>query len=125
MPNIAGTLNQAINPQTFSPQLNVTIGGVYNVTLAPGIVAPAVVGTLVLANSGLGLRVNDFVRVSFQGAQTAGIVLADSYVTANDTLNVQFANISAGNAQPVSGVYDVLVLRPDTSIGQVNPAIQP
>ena len=125
MPNIAGTLNQAINPQTFSPQLNVTIGGVYNVTLAPGQVAPAVVGTLTLANSGLGLRVNDFVRVSFQGAQTAGIVLADSYVTANDTLNVQFANISAGNAQPVSGVYDVLVLRPDTSIGQVNPAIQP
>lgn len=125
MANIPGTLNQAVNPQTFAPNLNITNGGVYNLTLNPGSVVANGTGTLPRPATGLGLQVNDFVRVSFQGTQTAGIFIADAWVSAPDTLQVTFGNVSGAAATPVNGVYDVLVLRPSSNISQVSPAIQP
>lgn len=121
---IPGTLGTSVSPQTFAPMLNVTIGGVYNLTLSPAAVAANTTGTLVVPNTGLGLQTNDFIRVSLQSTQTTGMFIADAWVSGADQLSVTFGNLTAASATPFNGVYDVLVLRPDTSLSQVNPAIQ-
>lgn len=121
----AGTLGVAASPNTQAFSANLVIGGVFNLSLAPAAIQPNTVGTLAVPNSGLGLMVNDFVVVSYQGVQTAGIVNVAAWVSASDTLNVSWGNFTATAATPVNGVYDVLVMRPASNSAQLNPAIQP
>lgn len=115
----------AVTPQTFAPMMNVSIGGVFPLTLTPAAVAANTTGTLTVGSTGLGLQINDFIRVSLQGDQTAGIFVADAWVSSYDTLKVTYGNVGTTSATPVNGVYDIFVMRPDTSISQTNPAIQP
>lgn len=115
----------AVTPQTFAPMMNVTIGGVYNLNLTPAAVAANSTGTLTAGSTGLGLQINDFIRVSLQGTQTTGIFIADAWVSAPDTLSVTYGNVTGTSQTPVNGIYDILVMRPDATLSQQNPAIQP
>jgi hypothetical protein len=54
------------------------------------------------------------------GTQTAGIIYAEAEVTAANTLQIQFANVSGSSATPVSGNYVLAVIRPE---GQLPTAV--
>lgn len=60
-----------------------------------------------------GLQVNDMVQVASQVAQTAGISVSNSRVSAANTLTIAFANITGGSLTPVSGSYSIEVNRPE------------
>jgi hypothetical protein len=56
-----------------------------------------------------GLQTTHYVFVNFQGAQTAGVGIANAYVSATDTLTIVFSNSTAGTPTPAAGVYGILV----------------
>ena len=60
-----------------------------------------------------GLLTSDYVLVQgVVGSQTAGVIVAESDVTAANTLTIQYANITSNaSAVPASGVYVVQVTR--------------
>lgn len=61
-----------------------------------------------------GLLTTDIVNVSYNGgAQTAGISIANDYVSAANMLTIQFINSSGSSATPAAGNYLVEVLRTD------------
>jgi hypothetical protein len=57
-----------------------------------------------------GLLPGDWVSVTPPGL-TAGVVLANSRVSAANTLQLQFANATAGALSPPSGTYVILIAR--------------
>lgn len=61
-----------------------------------------------------GLVSTDVVFVTYEGAQTAGVGIANADVSATDTLRIVFSNSTSGTPTPAAGVYDVLVLRPES-----------
>ncbi len=61
-----------------------------------------------------GLQVGDFVDVYAAAAQTAGIGIVNNRVSAANTLQIGFANTTAGPLTPVSGIYYVLISRPES-----------
>jgi hypothetical protein len=63
-----------------------------------------------------GLLTTDFLTVSFNGAQTTGIIIANDYVSAANTLTIQFGNLTASSATPASGQYLIEVIRADGPI---------
>ena len=52
-----------------------------------------------------GLAVNDSVSASSQGAQTTGVSIVNTWVSAANVLSIQFANASTGSATPFVGTY--------------------
>ncbi len=56
-----------------------------------------------------GVNVGDSVRVSYPSAQTAGIVITAAWVSAANTIMVEFSNTTASPATPASGNYFVSV----------------
>jgi len=60
-----------------------------------------------------GLQTTDIAIVKFSGSQTAGVGIADSRVSALNTLNIIFSNSTAGTPTPAAGVYYVVVMRPN------------
>lgn len=60
-----------------------------------------------------GLKVGDAVCVTLPAAQTAGVSVANAYVSAADTLVVQFANATGSSATAVAGTYTIKVDRPE------------
>ena len=60
-----------------------------------------------------GLATTDIVRVHYNGAQTAGVFVASSRVSATDTLALTFANVTAGALTPATGVYTVQIDSPE------------
>lgn len=76
---------------------------------------PAAVATITSAEQTftvVGLIPGDFVYVAMPSL-VAGIGIVNARVSAKDTLAISFVNPTAGSVTPVSGIYDVLVLRPD------------
>ena len=63
-----------------------------------------------------GLQVNDFVSAYFYGAQTAGIGVSNTRVSAPNTLQVGFSNSTAGALTPAAGVYYMCICRPELPI---------
>lgn len=61
-----------------------------------------------------GLQVGDFVDVYAAVAQTAGIGIVNNRVSAANTLQIGFANATAGALTPVAGVYYVMISRPES-----------
>jgi hypothetical protein len=70
----------------------------------------------------LGLQMNDFCDVYFQGAQTAGIGIANARVSAANTLTIMFSNNTAGALVPATGLYVINVTRPENFPLPVNAA---
>jgi hypothetical protein len=66
-----------------------------------------------------GLLVNDFVSIYSYGLQTAGIGIANSRVSAADTLQVGFSNSTAGPLTPVAGIYYMCICRPELPVSQL------
>lgn len=60
-----------------------------------------------------GLQVNDYVQLSSQVAQTAGIGINNSRVSAANTLAVSFTNNTGGSLTPAAGAYNIEVNRPE------------
>jgi hypothetical protein len=61
-----------------------------------------------------GLQVLDFIEVNFTGAQTAGVGIANTRVSAANTLEIVFSNSTAGTPTPAAGVYLVRVSRAES-----------
>ncbi len=72
-------------------------------------ITPTSVGTLASSTQTFtvpGLATNMYVQTSGpQGAQTAGILIVNSWVSAANTLSIQFYNPTAGSLTPVAGTY--------------------
>lgn len=59
-----------------------------------------------------GLLTSDIVNCwGFNGNQIAGIVVAESDVTAANTLTIQFGNLTGSGVVPSPGVYTIEVIR--------------
>ena len=62
----------------------------------------------------IGLLLGDIVEVSMNVAPTAGVVIGNARVSANNTMLIQFALSGTVSLQPPSGVYNVIVSRPES-----------
>jgi len=60
-----------------------------------------------------GLMVGDAIQVTLPAAQTSGVAVANAYVSAADTLIVQFINATGSSASAAAGTYTVVVNRPE------------
>lgn len=61
-----------------------------------------------------GLQTNDMVDVYASSAQTAGIGIVNSRVSAANTLQIGFANTTAGSLTPVAGIYLICITRAES-----------
>ena len=61
-----------------------------------------------------GLQVGDSVRVSLPGAQTAGVSVGNAYVSAANTLVIQFVNATGSSAEAAAGTYTMVVDRAES-----------
>lgn len=72
-------------------------------------ITPTSVGTLASSTQTFtvpGLTTNMYVQTGGpQAAQTAGIIVVNSWVSAANTLSIQFYNPTAGSLTPVAGTY--------------------
>jgi len=101
------------------PSTTILRGNVNAYFLAnPSLTPSAVTGTSASQSFTVpGLLTTDITNVSFNGgAQTAGIAIANDYVSAANTLTIQFVNTSGSSATPASGSYLIEVLRSDGPI---------
>ena len=57
------------------------------------------------------LTTDTVIVVGYIGTQTAGIAYAEAEVTAANTLQIQFINVSGSSATPASGSYVLNVIR--------------
>ena len=67
-----------------------------------------------------GLLTNDMVDIVSNSAQTAGIGIANTRITANDTLEITFMNSTGSGATPVAGIYTIRIHRPENATLPVN-----
>ena len=67
-----------------------------------------------------GLQLNDSVSVSTQGAQTTGVSIVNAWVSAANTLSVQFNNATTASAAPFVGVHVLACDRLEGTILPVN-----
>ena len=61
-----------------------------------------------------GLQVGDAVSVTLPGAQTAGVGIGNAYVSAANTLVIQFTNATGSSADAAAGTYTVVVDRAES-----------
>ncbi len=86
---------------------NVLHRSVLSVYFAPTSVTAGSASTQTLTVNGI--NVGDSVRVAYYGAQTAGIVTTAAYVSAPNTVSVEFFNTSGSPVSPAAGTYYVSV----------------
>lgn len=101
-------------PGTTITRGNILASFIMGPTLAPVLVAQATSAEQDFTIPGL--QVGDYVNVTCNVAQTAGISIANARVKAANTLTVSFANSTAGGLTPVTGVYLVAVDRAETTL---------
>ena len=59
-----------------------------------------------------GLQTTDIIQViGLNGAQTAGIIVAEADCLTANVLSIQFGNVTALSATPAAGVYTIQVVR--------------
>lgn len=58
-----------------------------------------------------GLNYNDCISISSQGSQTTGVNIQNAWVSAANTLSIQFQNNSSSSATPFVGTYILSVDR--------------
>lgn len=107
-------------PGTMIPRGNIGATFVIGPSLTP--VAVATITAVEQSFTVPGLQVGDYVNVSCNVAQTAGVGIANARVSAANTLTIQFVNPTAGSVTPAAGQYLVAVDRPETTTFAVNAA---
>lgn len=92
---------------------NVSLVMVLNVTLSPASVANAASAEQTFTVPGI--HIGDYLEVNNSGANQSGLLIANARATANGTMGLTFANLTAATITPTaSTVYTVLVARCDT-----------
>lgn len=103
--------NASSLPDTVQlPTGNIWKLGRFALTLTPTIVATITAPVQTFAATGIGLLTTDTVIVT-PPSSVAGVMQGAAYVSAADTLAIQFANPTAGGVTPPSGTYYVTVFR--------------
>lgn len=94
----------------------------YDWIIAPTLTPVSVAGSTAAEQSFTiqGLQVGDVCDITCQAAQTAGIGIGNVRVATANTLTVEFTNSTAGALTPVSGVYNVIIQRPETGTIQTS-----
>ena len=96
------------------PSTTITRGNALQTFYVGPSLTPAAVATATTAAQTFtvpGLLSTDYVMVSCQAAQTAGVFIADARCSADNTLSIQFGNVTAGSLTPTAGIYIVDVIR--------------
>ena len=97
------------------PSTTISRGNVLSQTYIGPSLTPVAVASYTTATQTFniaGLQTTDIVQyVGLQGAQTAGIVIAESDCLTAGVLSIQFANCTTGSATPASGLYAVQITR--------------
>ena len=99
---------------TSPANTTVCMGNVYNQFVLGVSITPAEVATITCAEQTFtvkGLKTSDVVYVTNGVAQTAGVGICGSRVSAANTLSVNFVNPTAAGVTPAAGVYYVTVMR--------------
>jgi spore coat protein U-like protein len=96
------------------PRGNVVVSYLMGPTLTPVSVAANI--TAEQNFTVRGLQVGDYVNVTANVAQTAGIGIVNARVSAADTLTVGFSNSTAGGLTPAAGVYLIDLSRADGAL---------
>jgi hypothetical protein len=98
-------------------EMNITWGNVINTFVLKTTLTPVSVGAGLSTQQTFtvnGLQIGDQVSdVSLQGAWTIAVTIANSWVSAANTLAVSFTNATAGALTPPSGTYYIEINRPD------------
>ena len=90
----------------------------YDFVIGPSLTPSAVAATTSAEQSFTvaGLQTNDMVDISnFNGAQTAGVVIANARVSAANTLGITFGNVGTTSVTPASGQYLINIVRLEVS----------
>ena len=101
------------------PSTTILRGNILNYFLIQPTLTPAAVAANTTAAQSFtvpGLLTTDVLTVSPIGAQTTGIIIANDYVSAANTLTIQFGNLTASSATPAAGSYLIEVIRADGPI---------
>jgi hypothetical protein len=108
----------------MSLQTTVLRGNIYASFLVYPSLTPAAVATTQATQTFniSGLVVNDSVNVSFNGAQTTGVAIANAWVSSNGVLSVQFTNSTGSSATPAAGTYILACDRLEGTTLPVNAA---
>jgi hypothetical protein len=104
--------NSASLPDTVQmPTGNIWKCGIFGVNITPAAIAnTAASGAQTFAATGIGLLPTDVVIVT-PPSVVAGVQQGSAFVSAGDTLSIQFINSTAGSLTPPAGIYKVTVLR--------------
>lgn len=103
--------NSVLLPDTVQmPTGNLWKVGRFAITLSPAAVNTVTAPVQTFAATGIGLLTTDTVVVT-PPSTTAGVAQCATYVSAADTLAIQFVNPTAGSLTPPSGTYYVSVFR--------------
>ena len=90
-------------PSTTLARGNVLLNLLLGVTLTPTALTASTTTSQTFTIPGLQLL--DIVSVNFSGAQTAGVGIANAYVSAANVLTIVFSNSTAGTPTPAAGTY--------------------
>lgn len=87
----------------------------YSFAIAPSLIPVSVAANITAEQNFTiaGVQAGDFVDVYAQVAQTAGIGVVNSRVSAANVLTVSFSNSTAGALVPVAGFYAMIISRPE------------
>jgi hypothetical protein len=103
--------NFANLPDTVQmPTGNIWKVGIFGISLTPGAATAGTATAQSFAATGIGLLTTDVVFVT-PPSQITGVSLGQTFVSANDTLSIQFVNPTAGSVTAPAGIYKVTVLR--------------
>ena len=88
-------------------QTTILRGNINNSFLVGAALTPAAVsGTQATQTFTIpGLQTYDFVNICLNGAQTTGVGIANVWVSAANTLSIQFTNSTGSSATPAAGTY--------------------
>ena len=103
--------NDAVLPDTVQmPTGNIWKIGRFSIAITPTSVAATTAPVQTYAATGIGLLTTDAILVSAPST-TAGVAPAQAYVSAADTLAIQWVNPTAGSLTPPAGNYLITVFR--------------
>lgn len=94
-------------------------GNAAGITIIEASLTPAEVATITAPAQTFtvtGLKTGDAVFVTPPGQQ-AGVAICNAYVSAADTLSIQFVNPTAGNLTPTAGTHVITVIRKEGLTG--------
>jgi len=100
------------------PNGNALVIAVIDATITPSgvatVTAPAQTFTVP------GVLPGDVIASVTPPAQQAGVTIGSAFVSAADTVSIQFVNTTAGSVTPSAGLHKFTVIRPDRALTRVS-----